>query len=499
MSNPKDIKFTLKAIINKQKTKVLYVEADSDFADVLLSFLTLPLGTIVRVLNKHYGDEAPVVGSLTTLYNGLRDLDNGLFSSEDCKNMLLNPIRATEVECRRLKINVDDTPPTRYFKCGDVNCSSSETLNVSMHFSGLKCDCGHLLDQKIDMIGLDDGGGGVFIASKASLIISDDLQVLPSASSSAMQILCNLGITDTVGFEERSLTWGFNEIMDLLKVSLVSRAPFTELILDQKPLNHVAMKCVIGVLPVDLVKKQMEPVVANKMTVKAIVSANKLLFAEVDATFVDFLFSLLALPLGGVECLLRCDSCLINIDNLYKSVENESAGKYLKNQLEANTQLLQPNLPFCYCSRNYFISPTDTLFPSLYFHQDIDCLLPFPLAKLSDGYGKWVSVYKFPENQRAYSTYSHQNFHYIAWREKYVKRQTMYMVADDLTVTPLSSTSGFSIINSLKIPLSEVKELQLAVGLEEALSILKASLTSSRALTDGLITPFLMKQPKQEG
>lgn len=48
MSDAKEVKFSLKVLINKQKTKVLFAEAESDFSDVLLSFLTLPLGKIVN-------------------------------------------------------------------------------------------------------------------------------------------------------------------------------------------------------------------------------------------------------------------------------------------------------------------------------------------------------------------------------------------------------------------------------------------------------------------
>lgn len=92
MSDDKDVTFCLKVVINKQKTKVLFAEIDNDLADVLLSFLTLPLGQIVRLLKKHYGDEAaPAVGSLTTLYNGLANLSSVHFLTEGCKDMILNP------------------------------------------------------------------------------------------------------------------------------------------------------------------------------------------------------------------------------------------------------------------------------------------------------------------------------------------------------------------------------------------------------------------------
>ncbi|GER41365.1 hypothetical protein STAS_18075 [Striga asiatica] len=70
------------------------------------------------------------------------------------KNMLLNPIRSSEVECRRLKINVDDMPPRRYFKCGDTNCWFNDFPNVSVFFSGLKCDCGKPLDKKVYVRGV---------------------------------------------------------------------------------------------------------------------------------------------------------------------------------------------------------------------------------------------------------------------------------------------------------------------------------------------------------
>lgn len=51
MSDAEEVKFSLKVMINKEKTKVLFAESDSDFVDVLLSFLTLPLGSIVNGKN----------------------------------------------------------------------------------------------------------------------------------------------------------------------------------------------------------------------------------------------------------------------------------------------------------------------------------------------------------------------------------------------------------------------------------------------------------------
>lgn len=49
MANPNSsgTKLSLKVVINNDMSKVVFAEADNDFVDVLLSFLTLPLGKVV--------------------------------------------------------------------------------------------------------------------------------------------------------------------------------------------------------------------------------------------------------------------------------------------------------------------------------------------------------------------------------------------------------------------------------------------------------------------
>jgi hypothetical protein len=42
----------LKVFVDKEKSRVVFAESGKEFVDVLFSFLTLPLGTIVRLLDK---------------------------------------------------------------------------------------------------------------------------------------------------------------------------------------------------------------------------------------------------------------------------------------------------------------------------------------------------------------------------------------------------------------------------------------------------------------
>lgn len=106
-------------MMNEHNTTVVFAEAGSDFADVLISFLTTPLGSIVRKLNKHYGgaDEAPVIGSVSSLYNGLANLNTDHFWTEYGKHIILNPRSSFEAECCKLKLDVSESKQPQYSHC----------------------------------------------------------------------------------------------------------------------------------------------------------------------------------------------------------------------------------------------------------------------------------------------------------------------------------------------------------------------------------------------
>ncbi|RLM64390.1 hypothetical protein C2845_PM16G18610 [Panicum miliaceum] len=59
----------VKLFVDKDKKKVLFAESDKEFVDVLFSFLTLPLGTIVRILGKQ-----SQMGCLDEVYKSVEDL-----------------------------------------------------------------------------------------------------------------------------------------------------------------------------------------------------------------------------------------------------------------------------------------------------------------------------------------------------------------------------------------------------------------------------------------
>jgi hypothetical protein len=58
---------SLKLVMNEKGNKVLFAEAGNDFVDVLFSFITKPLGTIARLVEKESTIGPVSVGCLNSL------------------------------------------------------------------------------------------------------------------------------------------------------------------------------------------------------------------------------------------------------------------------------------------------------------------------------------------------------------------------------------------------------------------------------------------------
>lgn len=207
-----DAKLSLKVMVNRKENKFLYAEA----ADVLLSFLTLPLGRIVKIMKKHYGDEAPTFGSLTSLYDGLENLDNVHFWTEGIKSILLHPRSSSDAECKSLKLDISDSPQLEYFVCESHICRS-RFQSVSVYYDNGGGDCMKCLynnrlireeantdSQTISCV------DGVFTGSGASFFITDDLKIVPMGG--LLQIVSHLGITDMSEAERMNITFDFFEV-----------------------------------------------------------------------------------------------------------------------------------------------------------------------------------------------------------------------------------------------------------------------------------------------
>ncbi|GAU40141.1 hypothetical protein TSUD_163100 [Trifolium subterraneum] len=199
----------LRVLVDNERNKVVYAEAGKDFVDALFSFLTLPLGTIARLVAKESNIQQVTVGSLSSLYQSVANLDEQYLWTHACKEMLLEPRNFMEAYFRHMKLNIDHTEPTKYFVCEKSTCYSKSSSCLFSTFRNQRCTCGSVMSEVV----IPDNCliRNWICKETASYIIFDDLSIMPNVIGTSVHLLQNLGVQNIQAIEERTLLITRNE------------------------------------------------------------------------------------------------------------------------------------------------------------------------------------------------------------------------------------------------------------------------------------------------
>ncbi|TYH51397.1 hypothetical protein ES332_D10G270500v1 [Gossypium tomentosum] len=191
----------------------------------------------------------------------------------------------------------------------------------------------------------------------------------------------------------------------------------------------------------------------QKGPVRVTVSKSKrVLFAEAGKGFVDFLFSILSMPVGTVIRLLTKQGMVRCLGNLYGCIEN--LGNTYMQSLAKKDTLSKPTIS------NYAANNVPLLFPNMK-----SSTTTTKLYGCSD-YCCFTNLM----NQRI--TLANQRSKGSSFAEGgYVEGVVTYMVMNDLVVRPMSKISSITLLNKFKF---------LDVG---GIKLLRASLQSKMVLT----------------
>ncbi|KAG5557901.1 hypothetical protein RHGRI_007969 [Rhododendron griersonianum] len=406
-----------------------------------LIFLTLPVGTIIRLLE----DKSPptVIGCMNSLYKSIENLDAQLFVSEACKKMLLQLTRLPEVQCKNLKAMIEKNlePNKCFYFCANSDCRTG-VKGILSDLPNVRCHCGQVMNQLATLVETDSyKGNGGFVKRGA----------------------------------ERFL------ILQLLQLSLVSKTPLTDWVqLKQGTIFPTELEAkdmgeLLGTKPANSESK--------KMDLKLFFSqcGHEVLYAESGEDFVDFLFSFLTFPLGSILKLLGGKSSLGCADNLYSSVENFSTDNYFPSE-EIERMLLSPKLaPFSACE-SQLLHIEESVNPQ---YMVDSCWEPnaewFVRPVVADSCcnsfeGKFSGPLSLvnPKSSAGETTGG----------GGFVNGPVKFMVTDALAVTLLSPISITSYLADLNIRITDVGEKVVSVGENEALNLLKMALVSGKALTN---------------
>ncbi|KAL3678530.1 hypothetical protein R1sor_021486 [Riccia sorocarpa] len=158
--------------------RVLYLECGKGFADILLSLLIMPVGSISEILDEA-GLAKDIDRGLSKLYVSLRELESTLFCVD--KRVLIDPCTPFQSNgYLRLTASVRNS-------CANPSCQNVVSYARQLCVKGEKGDaCGGFLEENI------------------TFIIKEDLSITKSSTIASMAILkaYNLNNFQTMDMEE---------------------------------------------------------------------------------------------------------------------------------------------------------------------------------------------------------------------------------------------------------------------------------------------------------
>ncbi|KAK8916667.1 hypothetical protein KSP39_PZI022634 [Platanthera zijinensis] len=418
-------------LIDREQQRVVFAEAGSDFVDVLFSFLTLPLGRIVRLLNKQ-----SCSGSLDSIYNSVERLDIKHLKTEACQDMLLNPRSVAAEQCEGLKIKGIHEHKPRIYTCSQDGCLIQSTCYYTYSSKCLCHRCGKLMDKCSEWSKKTSEKGGIFVDYKDNFMITDDLRVIPTSLLKGLSIFKEMQIKEGSMLEERVIDFGTKEAMNLLGKSLVSK-------------NALTLVCFPDAIKEQISVNEGEKEINLKLVLNK--NNNNILYAEVGEDFINLLFSFLTFPLGSVLRLFSNNISLGGcVKNLYSSAESLGL-ECFKSEICRN-MLLNPKLPPFYgCNKNQILQLEEIT------SDEIFVLKGCRKCYVDNGYKPIES---------APCEHGIEQAEFIEWNPKFAKIMVdagdaafvvgsrKYMISDNLHVSPLSIISAVG--SGMNLSISEM-------------------------------------------
>ncbi|CAH2065187.1 unnamed protein product [Thlaspi arvense] len=469
-------KFSLRLLIDEEKNRVVLAEAGKDFVDVLCSLLTLPMGTIVRLLEKHQAPQSPIVGCFHSLYKSVSDMSVDNFEAQACKNLLLYPRSVKESHCRKLKLNIDGTVATKFFVCPNFiiheNC-----CKVYSNLSTSRCRCGRSMAREIQVQG-SEHDDGVFLSCRTSFIITDGLKVSLNSMGLVLNILNDLGYAGFDKLQEMLVDVGFQEVLTLLSCLFTSETPLTDTFLRKHCVTR-KRKALTPLVQESTVAGDADELLTVNVYVRKTDSA--ILYAECREDFVDLLFTFLAIPLEFAWELSVDNVNMGCVGNLCRSLKDLSFEKHKEATVSKCT------LPCYYNLRGLLLD--------IVIQEGVlkyECLVN-RYSGSSSSFSRKIKKDVLSDDERVATLTLMDPISIFG----FAKGETNFIVSDDLYITPMSSSSTISMLSKLQMNIGDIEEHVINISKAQAVSLLRASLITTSALTNGL-SNFLSKlKPKE--
>ncbi|KAK1355397.1 Tyramine N-feruloyltransferase [Heracleum sosnowskyi] len=243
MGEARSGKISLKLLVDRNENKVIFGEAGKDFVDFLFHFLSLPVGTVVKLLSKN-----KMVGSLGKIYGSIQALNTSYLEPNVDKDHVLNPKVYSSLRGAPLllgnKSDADELNGTKiFYRCNRGCAYMSNNMLVTCANCGnhsMSVPMTYMNKSPENEEAAEIGKGGGFVKELVNYMVMDDLVVKPMSTISSISLLSK--VKDMSAVETLEIYIGKNEAVDLLKASFVTDQVLTSLFLGKqspyKPSAH---------------------------------------------------------------------------------------------------------------------------------------------------------------------------------------------------------------------------------------------------------------------
>ncbi|VFQ68228.1 unnamed protein product [Cuscuta campestris] len=216
---------TLKLLINRKAQKVVFAEAEKPFVDFLFFLMSLPLGTVTKLVN-----QKSMVGSLGNLYGSIADLGETYLQPGISKDTFLNPKMSAPSSDVPLLM---PAPPAgmsdskKFYICSNYRSSNYCRGNCS---NNMNIEATYVAPAKAQASSAAGEGGG-FVWGVVGYMVMDDLKVMPQYTISAITAMNDSNINDFGSLEVKVVSLGQNVGLKLLKAALQTNSVLTSVFL----------------------------------------------------------------------------------------------------------------------------------------------------------------------------------------------------------------------------------------------------------------------------
>ncbi|GMN23905.1 hypothetical protein TIFTF001_000320 [Ficus carica] len=211
----------VKLYVSKSKKMVCYAEAKTDFVNLIFSFLTIPLGHVV----KHVNNDGSFKGCINRFYKSVQDLDEQCFNSSAHKEILVCPRVAPGFSYENSLLGIKEAaPPACYYfshRQDRYLLSSTKCHRRSYEVGPIQMTA--MFSKSHDKDGESRGG---FLKEPNWFTVTDNLVIKPITAMSVLSVLNELKVPFS-DIKERTVHVGKQEALRLLLSSFVSESALT--------------------------------------------------------------------------------------------------------------------------------------------------------------------------------------------------------------------------------------------------------------------------------